>query len=110
MVSIERDTMTNILDADGNIVSKQKMNAAYPLGYNSGSSSDGLKNAVSYAMKTISAQTGINIDSFATVNFDGLVNMVVMLVGLILTIPSANSLYFRYRAAIYCEVPSGKIT
>ena len=41
MVSIERDTMTNILDADGNIVSKQKMNAAYPLGYNSGPSSDG---------------------------------------------------------------------
>ncbi|MDG4964354.1 LCP family protein [Lactococcus lactis] len=109
MVSIERDTMTNILDADGNIVSKQKMNAAYPLGYNSGSSSDGLKNAVSYAMKTIGAQTGINIDSFATVNFDGLVNMVDNVGGIDINNTTGQTLYISDTEPQYtAKVPPGK--
>ena len=77
MVSLERDTMTNILDAQGKVVSKQKMNAAYPMGYNTASNdTEGLKNAVSYAMTTIGEQTGVKIDNFMTVNFDGLINMV----------------------------------
>ena len=109
MVSIERDTMTNILDADGNVVSKQKMNAAYPLGYNSGSSSDGLKNAVSYAMKTIGAQTGINIDSFATVNFDGLVNMVDNVGGIDINNTTGQTLYISDTEPQYtAKVPAGK--
>lgn len=73
MVSMERDTMTNILDSSGNKVgNSQKMNAAYPLGYNAG----GLDSAVSYAMKTIGAQSGININNFVVMNFDGLINLV----------------------------------
>ena len=36
MVSLERDVMSNILDNKGNTVSTQKMNAAYPMGYNAG--------------------------------------------------------------------------
>lgn len=76
MVSVERDTMTNILDGNGNIVSQEKLNAAYPLGYNAGGSSNGLETAVSYTMKTIGEQTGVNIDNFITMNFDGLINLV----------------------------------
>ncbi|WP_245392063.1 LCP family protein [Lactococcus protaetiae] len=76
MVSVERDTMTNILDGSGNIVSKEKLNAAYPLGYNAGGKTKGLETGVSYAMKTIGEQTGINIDNFITMNFDGLINLV----------------------------------
>ncbi|MEG1487409.1 LCP family protein [Lactococcus sp.] len=109
MVSIERDTMTNILDSDGKIVSKQKMNAAYPLGFDSGSSSDGLKNAVSYAMKTIGAQTGINIDSFATVNFDGLVNMVDNVGGIDINNTTGQTLYISDTEPQYtAKVPPGK--
>lgn len=76
MVSVERDTMTNILDGSGNIVSKEKLNAAYPLGYNAGGKTKGLETGVSYAMKTIGEQTGVNIDNFITMNFDGLINLV----------------------------------
>ena len=78
MISMERDTMTNILDSNGNKVGyPQKMNAAYPLGYNTGDSTgQGLQTAVSYAMNTISAQAGIKIDNFVTLNFDGLINLV----------------------------------
>ena len=76
MVSMERDTMTNILDASGKVVSKQKMNAAYPMGYNAGGSSKGLETAVSYSMKTIGEQAGVELDNFVTINFDGLINLV----------------------------------
>lgn len=93
MVSLERDTMTNILDSNGKVVSTEKMNAAYPLGYNSGSDSDGLKNAVSYAMTTIGEQTGIKIDNFATVNFDGLVNMVDNVGGIDINNTTGQTLY-----------------
>mgnify|MGYP002507303875 FL=1 len=48
------------------------MNAAYPLGYNE----NGLETAVSYAMNTISEQSGISIDNFVAMNMDGLVNLV----------------------------------
>ena len=78
MVSMERDTMSNILDSDGNKVGNpQKMNAAYPLGYNAGDlSGKGLETAASYSMKTIGAQAGVPIDNFVVVNFDGLINLV----------------------------------
>lgn len=76
MVSMERDTMTNILDENGNKVGRpMKMNAAYNLGY-SNSRSDGLQTAVSYAMNTIGEQSGIKINNFVVINFDGLVNLV----------------------------------
>lgn len=77
MVSMERDTMTNIMDASGKIVSKQKMNAAYPMGFNAGDASGkGLETAVGYSMKTIGSQAGIPIDNFFTINFDGIINLV----------------------------------
>src|SRR5699024_3957563 len=72
MVSLERDVMSNILDDKGNTISTQKMNAAYPMGYNAG----GLETGVQYAMKTIGEQAGINVDNFLMINFDGLVNLV----------------------------------
>ncbi|MGM9887390.1 MULTISPECIES: LCP family protein [unclassified Lactococcus] len=76
MVSMERDTMTNILDTDGNVVSTQKMNAAYPMGFNAGGTSKGLETAVGYSMKTIGEQAGVEVDNFVTINFDGLINLV----------------------------------
>ena len=48
------------------------MNAAYPLGFNNG----GLSSAVTYAMKTIGNQVGLNLNIFMIVNMDGLVNLV----------------------------------
>lgn len=72
MVSLERDTMTNIIDNKGNIVSQQKMNAAYPSGYNAG----GLNDAALYAMSTIGQQAGIPINNFVAINMDGLVSLV----------------------------------
>ncbi len=72
MVSMERDTMTRILDNSNSIVSTEKMNAAYPAGYNAG----GITSAVQYAMNTISEQAGIPINNFVVVNMDGLVNLV----------------------------------
>ncbi len=72
MVSMERDTMTNIEDGQGNIKSTQKMNAAYPAGYNSG----GISQAVQYAMKTIGNQAGISVNNFVVVNMDGIINLV----------------------------------
>ncbi|WP_374285311.1 LCP family protein [Lactococcus sp.] len=72
IVSMERDTMTNIEDTSGTIKSTQKMNAAYPAGYNAG----GLTTAVQYAMKTIGNQAGIPLSNFVTVNMDGLINLV----------------------------------
>lgn len=81
MVSMERDTPTNILDESGNVTgSVQKMNAAYPLGYNNGSSSGGdaggLSMGAQYAMQTIGQQAGVPIDNFVMVNFAGLINLV----------------------------------
>jgi LCP family protein required for cell wall assembly len=72
MVSMERDTMTNILDQNGNQVSQQKMNAAYPAGYNAG----GMSLAAEYAMQTIGTQAGIPVNHFVIINMDGLVNLV----------------------------------
>ncbi len=72
MVSMERDTMTNILDGNGKIISKQKMNAAYPYGYNAG----GITSAAQYAMNTIGQQAGVNVTNFVAMNFDGLINLV----------------------------------
>ena len=72
MVSMERDTMTNIIDGNGQTQSTQKMNAAYPSGYNAG----GLNGAVTYAMSTIGQESGIKLDNFMTLNMDGLVNLV----------------------------------
>ncbi|WP_213534729.1 LCP family protein [Lactococcus nasutitermitis] len=72
MVSMERDTMTNILNNSNNIVSTQKMNAAYPAGYNA----SGISGAVEYAMNTIGEQSGLKINNFLVMNMDGLVNLV----------------------------------
>lgn len=72
LISMQRDTMTNILNEKKSIVSTQKMNAAYPLGYNSG----GLNRAASYAMSTISEQCGISINDFVVINMDGLVQLI----------------------------------
>lgn len=72
IISIQRDTMTNIINSKKEVLSTQKMNAAYPLGYNE----NGLETAVSYAMNTISEQSGISIDNFVAMNMDGLVNLV----------------------------------
>ncbi|GBG96017.1 LytR family transcriptional regulator [Lactococcus termiticola] len=74
MVSIERDTLSNILDGDGNIVSTAptKLNSAYPSGYNNG----GFNSAVSYAMKTVGLQAGLDVGNFVTMNFDGLIDLV----------------------------------
>ncbi|MDR0300136.1 MAG: LCP family protein [Streptococcaceae bacterium] len=72
MVSMERDTMTNILDANGNITSSEKMNAAYPSGYNA----NGIEGAASWAMKTVGAQAGINLNNFVAMNMSGLVSLV----------------------------------
>jgi LCP family protein required for cell wall assembly len=73
MVSMERDTMTNILNASGQVESTQKMNAAFPYGFNA---DNGLTGAVQDAMSTIGEQAGIPITNFVTVNMDGLVNLV----------------------------------
>lgn len=72
MVSMERDTMTPILDDTGQSLFTQKMNAAYPFGYNAG----GISLASQYAMMTIGAQAGISINNFVIINMDGLVNLV----------------------------------
>ncbi|MFV0555813.1 MAG: LCP family protein [Lactovum sp.] len=72
MFSMERDTMANILDAEGVIESTQKMNAAYPSGYNA----DGITGAAQWAMATISSQAGISLDNFIAINMNGLVKLV----------------------------------
>lgn len=74
MVSMERDTLSNILDGNGNVISQTptKLNSAYPSGYNNG----GFDSAVSYAMKTVGVQGGVDIGNFVTMNFDGLINLV----------------------------------
>lgn len=73
MISMERDTMTNILDSDGDTQqSNVKLNAAYPGGYNA----NGVEGAAGWAMKTISAQAGIDLNNFAAINMNGLMNLV----------------------------------
>ncbi|WP_183538830.1 LCP family protein [Lactovum miscens] len=72
MFSIERDTMTNILDSDGNIMSSEKINSSYPYGYNA----NNIEGAASWAMKTVGAQSGINLDNFIAINMNGLVNLI----------------------------------
>lgn len=72
MISMQRDTMTNIINENNDIISTQKMNAAYPIGYNK----DGINGASEFSMKTIGEQSGINIDNFIAMNMDGLVNLV----------------------------------
>lgn len=72
LISIERDTMSNIEDNTGKVQSTQKMNAAYPLGYSEG----GISKGAEYVMKTIGSQVGLDINDFVIVNMDGLVNLV----------------------------------
>ena len=60
-------------------------------------------------MKTIGAQTGINIDSFATVNFDGLVNMVDNVGGIDINNTTGQTLYISDTEPQYtAKVPPGK--
>ena len=99
IISVERDTMTNIEDASGKIQSTQKMNAAYPLGFNNG----GLSSAVTYAMKTIGNQVGLNLNNFMIVNMDGLVNLVND-VGGVEVVNDTNG------SDVYQGTDSGKIT
>lgn len=99
IISVERDTMTNIEDSSGEIQSTQKMNAAYPLGFNSG----GLSSAVTYAMKTIGNQVGLNLNNFMIVNMDGLVNLVND-VGGVEVVNDTNG------SDVYQGTDSGKIT
>ncbi len=112
MVSMERDTMTNILNADGNVAypgEPQKMNAAYPMGYNAGGKSKGLETAVAYSMKTISEQSGINIDNFVTMNFDGLINLVDAVGGIDVNNDSGKTLYIYNTEPEYtATVPPGE--
>ena len=91
--------MTNIEDASGKIQSTQKMNAAYPLGFNNG----GLSSAVTYAMKTIGNQVGLNLNNFMIVNMDGLVNLVND-VGGVEVVNDTNG------SDVYQGTDSGKIT
>ncbi|GAB2026448.1 LCP family protein [Lactovum odontotermitis] len=73
MVSMERDTMTNILDANGETTSsQQKMNAAYPFGYNA----DGINGAAAWSMNTIGQQVGIKPNNFVAINMQGLISLV----------------------------------
>ena len=104
MISMERDTMTNILDDQGNIISTQKMNAAYPSGYNAG----GFDGAVKYAMTTIGAQAGVNIDNFVTMNFDGIQNLVNNVGGITVDNTSGTTLYISNTEPDYtATVPPG---
>ncbi|MDR2976895.1 MAG: LCP family protein [Streptococcaceae bacterium] len=72
MVSLERDTMTNILNESGEVTSTQKLNAAYPFGYNA----NGMTGAASWSLNTMADQVGINLNNFVAINFNGLVNLV----------------------------------
>ncbi|MCL2676761.1 MAG: LCP family protein [Streptococcaceae bacterium] len=89
MVSMERDTMTNILDANNQVVSTQKMNAAYPMGYNQGD----VKSGAQYAMNTIGEQAGVPIDNFVIMNFDGLTNLVNDVGGITVDNTSGGDIY-----------------
>ncbi|HAP15075.1 MULTISPECIES: LCP family protein [Lactococcus] len=105
MVSIERDIMSNILDEKGNAVSTQKVNAAYPMGYNAG----GLETGVEYALKTIGDQAGIPVDNFLMINFDGLVNLVNDVGGIDIDNTTGQTLYISDTEPEYTEqVPPGK--
>ncbi|MGI1837140.1 LCP family protein [Lactococcus garvieae] len=72
IISIQRDTMANITNDKGKIISTQKINAAYPIGYNE----NGINTATSYAMRTIGQQIGIPLNNFVVMNMKGLVNLV----------------------------------
>ena len=105
MVSLERDVMSNILDNKGNTVSTQKMNAAYPMGYNAG----GLETGVQYAMNTIGEQAGINVDNFLMINFDGLINLVNDVGGIDIDNTTGQTLYISDTEPAYkAKVPPGK--
>lgn len=105
MVSLERDIMSNILDDKGNIVSTQKMNAAYPMGYNAG----GLETGVQYAMKTIEDQAGIPVENFLMINFNGLVNLVNDVGGIDIDNTTGQTLYISDTEPEYtAKVPPGK--
>ncbi|MEY8443403.1 LCP family protein [Lactococcus ileimucosae] len=105
MVSIERDIMSNILDDKGSTVSTQKVNAAYPMGYNAG----GLEKGVEYALKTIGDQAGIPVDNFLMINFDGLVNLVNDVGGIDIDNTTGQTLYISDTEPEYTEqVPPGK--
>ncbi|MDR0297940.1 MAG: LCP family protein [Streptococcaceae bacterium] len=73
MISMERDTMSNIMDENGKVIFQAKMNAAYPYAY---ANAGGIKAATLSAMHTLGEQTGIPINNFMVVNMDGLVNLV----------------------------------
>lgn len=105
MVSMERDTMTNILDSKGNIASQQKMNAAYPSGYNS----KGINGAASWAMKTVGQQAGINVDNFVAINMDGLISLVNDVGGIDVNNDSGGDIYIYNTEPEYTAVvPPGK--
>ncbi len=105
MVSLERDVMTNIQDDQGNTISTQKMNAAYPMGYNAG----GLETGVQYAMKTIEEQAGIPVENFLMINFDGLVNLVDDVGGIDIDNTTGQTLYISDTEPEYtAKVPPGK--
>ncbi|MDR0199389.1 MAG: LCP family protein [Streptococcaceae bacterium] len=72
MVSLERDTMSNILDQNGNVLFQAKMNSAYPYVYPTA----GLQGAATAAMNTVGEQAGISVNRFVVINMDGLVNLV----------------------------------
>ncbi|GAB2025632.1 LCP family protein [Lactovum odontotermitis] len=73
MVSMERDTVANILDSDGDTeLSGGKLNSAYPNGYNA----DGITGAASWSMNTVAQQVGISLDKFVAINMNGLISLV----------------------------------
>ncbi|MDR0297617.1 MAG: LCP family protein [Streptococcaceae bacterium] len=106
MVSMERDTMVHILDGSGQDTGTvEKLNAAYPLGYNSG----GLTSAAAWSEATISLQAGIKIDNFAAMNFDGIVSLVNAVGGIDIDNTSGTTLYISDTEPAYtAKVPPGK--
>lgn len=101
IISIQRDTMANILDDKGNNISKQKVNAAYPLGYMRA----GISDAAKYALRTISAQSGIPIENFVALNMEGLVNLVDDVGGIDVVNDSGGDIYIsntepQYKAVV----------
>lgn len=105
MVSMERDTMTNLVDANGNTVSSQKMNAAYPLGFDAG----GLNTAAQWAMNTVGQQAGLTLDNFIAINMDGLVNLVNDVGGIDVNNDSGGDIFIYNTEPEYTAVvPPGK--
>ncbi|GFH40284.1 LCP family protein [Lactococcus insecticola] len=64
MVSLERDMLANILDAQGHITDVAKLNSAYATG------------GAASAVRTIQHQIGLNIDKYALINMNGLKELV----------------------------------